>query len=203
MNDIVGNVNESLRLPTILPLFRSEVQFRVLGELFTNPGLELAIGELADRIGHARPTVSHEVARLVEAGLLSSRREGNRTLVAAALETTFSDDLRSLLTKAYGPIHAIRERFSDLPVTYVAVFGSWAARWRGTPGLPPNDIDLLVVGDATYDQVWEAAADLSAQLGIEVNPVLRSPDRWGTDDSPFADEVRDGSLVPVIDGTTV
>jgi predicted nucleotidyltransferase len=195
-------MNASLTLPTILPLFRSEVQFRVLGETFTNPGLELAIGELADRIGHARPTVSHEVARLIEAGLLSSRREGNRTLVTAALGTPFSADLRSLLAKAYGPIPAIKDRFSDLPVTYVAVFGSWAARWSGAPGPPPNDIDLLVVGDASYEQVWEAVADLSTQLGIEVNPVLRSPDGWAADDSPFANEVRDGPLVPVIGGST-
>lgn len=192
-------MNHSGTLPTILPLFRSEVQFRVLGELYTAPGVVLAVGELAARIGHARPTVSHEVAWLVEAGLLESRREGNRTLVWAALDTVFSDDLRSLLAKAYGPLAAIRERFSDLPVTFVAVFGSWAERWAGIPGPPPNDIELLVVGDATYEQVWEAAADLSAQLGVEVNPVLRTVAAWMADDSPFAAELRNRPLVPAIE----
>lgn len=192
-------MNATATLPTVLPLFRSEGQFRILGELFTNPGLEVTIGELAQRVEQARPTVSHEVARLVEAGLLDTRREGNRTLVRAEQDTTYSGDLRSLLTKAYGPLAAIRDRFDDLPVTLVAVFGSWAERWTGSPGPPPNDIDLLVVGDVSYEQVWEAVADLSSRLGIEVNPVLRDPDGWAQDDTPFATEVRNGPLVPAID----
>lgn len=33
------------------PLFRTDAQFRVLGELYTNPGLEATVGALAGRLG--------------------------------------------------------------------------------------------------------------------------------------------------------
>lgn len=50
------------------PLLRTDVQFRVLGELFTNPGLETAVGVLAERVGAPQATVSREVARLADGG---------------------------------------------------------------------------------------------------------------------------------------
>lgn len=80
----------------------------------------------------------------------------------------------------------------------VAIFGSWAARWRGDPGPPPNDIDLLVVGDVEYAEVWDRAAELSSQLGLEVNPVIRTVEEWEGEDSGFATAVRTGPLVTVI-----
>ena len=197
----VHNVNGDSAQPSILPLFRSDAQFRILGELFTNPGLELPISELADRVHVSRPTTSREVARLSEAGLVATRPEGNRTLVRARTAGAILADLRALLAKVYGPVAAIRDAFVDLPVEQVRIFGSWAARWRGEPGPPPNDVDVLVVGDAAYEQVWDAAARLSSLVGLEVTPVLRTPAEWAEDDSPFAQQVRARPSVVVIDRT--
>lgn len=201
MDANVQKVNASSAQPSILPLFRSEAQFRILGELFTNPGLELPISELADRVDVSRPTTSREVARLAEAGLVASRHEGNRTLVRARTTGAILDDLRSLLAKVYGPVAALRQAFADLPVAQVLIFGSWASRWTGEPGPPPNDVDVLVVGDVAYEDVWEAAARLSSALGIEVTPVLRTSQEWADDASPFAEQVRARPSVVVIDRT--
>lgn len=197
MNGMVRVVNEST-VPSVLPLFRSEVQFRILGELFTHPSLELAVGELADRIGHPRPTVSHEIARLVEAGLVLRRQQGNRSLIRAATDTSVADDLQSLLAKTYGPLAELREAFSALPVAYVAIFGSFAARWNGEPGPPPNDIDVLVVGDLDYETLWDITARLSRKLGIEVNAILRDAETWDDDDTPFSRAIKQGHVVDIV-----
>ncbi|HEX9765943.1 MAG TPA: hypothetical protein VGA36_04210, partial [Nitriliruptorales bacterium] len=143
-------------------------------------------------------TVSHEVARLVEAGLLRRRREGNRSLIRAATDTSVSDEIRSLLTKTYGPVAELRSTFERLPVSYVAVYGSYAARWHGEPGPPPNDIDVLVVGDLDYETLWDATARLSRRLGIEVNAVLRDPAAWADDDTPFSHAIKQGPVVEII-----
>jgi len=45
---------------------------------------ELAIGELAELLGESQPNVSRHAAALRQAGLLSDRREGTRTLVRVA-----------------------------------------------------------------------------------------------------------------------
>ncbi len=198
MNAIVQVMNDTVSSPNVLPIFKSEVQFRILGELFTHPDLEVALGELAQRIDRPRPTVSHEIARLVKAGLVIRRSDGNKALLRAALHTPVSEDLRSLLSKTYGPLAALRDAFSELPVSHVAVFGSFAARWRGEPGPPPNDIDVLVVGDVDYETLWDLTAKLSRKLGIDVNAVLRRADAWETDDSAFANAVKRGHVVDVI-----
>ena len=180
------------------PLFRTEAQFRLLGELFTNPELEVTVGELGHRVELPQATVSREVARLADAGLLRVRREGNRTLVTAKMDASIAPDLRSLLGKLYGPPAVIRAALGSMHgVTKAVIFGSWAARWKGTPGPPPRDVDLLVIGDVDYGQVWSMAAEVSRRLGIDVNPTIRARNEWENDTSGFAQEVKTGPLVDV------
>lgn len=180
------------------PLFRTDVQFRVLGELFTNPGLETTVGVLAERVGAPQATVSREVARLADGGLVRIRREGNRTLVTAAVEASIASELQSLLGKLYGPPARIREALAAVPgVQQALIFGSWAARWQGAAGPVPRDIDVLVVGEVDHDAVWTAAAELTRELGIEVNPTIRTPAEWQQDPTGFAQQVREGPQVDV------
>ena len=140
------------------------------------------------------------MARLAEAGLVATRPEGNRTLVRAPTTGAILADLRSLLAKVYGPVAALREAFRDLPVEQVVIFGSWAARWTGEPGPPPNDVDVLVVGDAAYEQVWDAAARLSSALGSRSRPCCarQTSGRRTTRPSPpgAGTAVRDGDRPP-------
>src|SRR5271166_4861144 len=60
---------------------------------------ELSIGELAELLGESQPNVSRHAAALRQAGLLSDRREGTRTLVRvpvdAARDAVVADALAS------------------------------------------------------------------------------------------------------------
>ena len=182
----------------VVPLFRTEAQFRVLGELFTNPGLETTVGALAERVGVPQATVSREVARLAEAGLVRTRREGNRTLACAELESSIAAELQALLAKLYGPAVRIRAALEAVPgVERAVIFGSWAARWHGGAGPVPADVDLLVIGEVDHDAVWTAAAELTRELGIAVNPTIRTSEEWEQDPTGFARQVKDGPQVDV------
>ena len=182
----------------LLPLFRSEAQYRLVGELFTEPGREVSVGDLAQRIQASHATVSREVARLRAAGLLRSRDEGRRRLVSAATDTPVFEPLRDLMSKVYGVPAVIGEEFSHLEAR-VAIFGSWAARWSGRPGKTPNDVDVLVVGDVNPTAAWEAAARATSRLGIEVNVVVRDQREWEDDQSGFAAEVSQQPLIEISD----
>lgn len=60
---------------------------------------EQSVGELARETGRRQPTVSQQLARLSRAGLVASRREGNRVLYRVAdpyLERICSAVCRSL-----------------------------------------------------------------------------------------------------------
>jgi DNA-binding transcriptional ArsR family regulator len=185
-----------------VPIFRNDAQFRLLGELFTNPSLEVTVGELQRRLRLPQATVSREVASLRKAGLVRVRREGNRTLVTANTDTSIAPELRSILSKLYGPTSRIRAALADARgLTRAAIFGSWAARWAGEAGPPPRDIDLLVIGDVNYGEIWSLAADLSREFGIDVNPTIRTAEEWDRDRSGFAQQVKNGPLVDVTPDT--
>lgn len=196
MNDIIQLVNELARgALALLPIFRSEAQYRLLGELFTNAGREYSIGELAGLVGTSQPTVTREVKRLVEAGLLEARDEGRRRLVSAREDTPVFAPLRDLLSKVYGVTAVVAEEFRHLEAQ-ILIFGSYAARWFGEPGSTPRDVDVLVLGDVDPLDAWDAAARASSRLGLEVNVVVRDHEAWEQDGSGFAQQVK---LRPMID----
>jgi len=76
------------------------------------------------------------------------------------------------------------------------VYGSWAARYRGQDGDVPRDVDVLVVGDADEDDLYDAARAAERRLGREVS-IRRVPaSAWrepGAD--PFLAAVRSRPLV--------
>lgn len=184
----------------LLPIFRSDTQFRILGELFTAPReATFSVGEMTSRAGVSQASASRELDRLEQAGLVLSERRGNQRLVRANERSPVADDLRSLLTKLYGAPARIRSALASLDgIAEAYLFGSYARRLTGEPGTVPNDIDLLVLGDVAIDDVWTVAAELSRELRIEVNPVVRSSTEWEDDRSGFATDVKSQ---PVIDVT--
>lgn len=188
-------MNRSVRAAVaLLPIFRSQAQYRLVGELFTNPGREFAIGELALVVDASHATVSREVTRLEEAGLVRSHGEGRRRLVAAQRNTPVFEPLRDLMAKVYGVPAIVAEEFR-FPGAKVAIFGSWAARWAGRPGPVPRDVDVLVVGDVDPTEAWEAAAAATGRLGMEVDVVVRTAAEWEDDPTGFAEQVKTSPLI--------
>ncbi|HET9773041.1 MAG TPA: helix-turn-helix domain-containing protein [Acidimicrobiia bacterium] len=188
--------------PPLLPLFRSEHQLRLLGELFVYVGEPRSVSELAAATAIPQATVSREVARLEEAGLLRSARRGRLRLVEPNDQLPYHHDLRSLLLKTIGPVAVLRQELSGLSgVDEAYVYGSWAARYHGEPGPAPRDIDLVVIGDPDLDALYAACRRAERELRIDVNPVVRSPAEWQRRQPGFLADVRKGALVSVVQGS--
>lgn len=184
------------------PIFRSETQFRLLGELFVRPDREWTLGDLAGRIGSSASAVSREVDRLAAAGLVTAVRRGNQRIVTARMESPVAEDLRQLLLKSYGPAPVITRLLAGVTgVDEARIFGSWAARAAGEPGQSPNDVDLLVIGEMEPMEIYEVARKATQELGLEVNPVIRTRQEWQQDQTEFARTVREGITVDVTPAT--
>ena len=182
--------------PRLAPIFRSDVQLRVLGATYLEPERLFTILELVERTGKPQPTVAREVERLTEAGLVESElRSGRRTVWAATTSPIF-EELKSLLNKTIGPKTVIEDQLSGLRgLDRALIYGSWAARFHGEPGPQPNDIDVLVVGTPDVATV-RAAADKATQiLGRDVNVSILTPKEWADAKSGFIRTVKDGPLV--------
>ena len=62
--------------------------------------MELSVGEIAQVLGHSQPRVSQHVARLVDAGLVERRKEGNSVYLRAVGGSPMADALARLLALA-------------------------------------------------------------------------------------------------------
>src|SRR5581483_10945987 len=184
--------------PPLLPLFRSEHQLHLLGELFVYAAQARSVAELAAATGIPQATVSQEVARLDEAGLVRSARRGRLRLVEANDRLPYYPELRSLLLKTIGPAAVLsRELAGAGGIDRAFIFGSWAARYHGEPGPAPNDIDLMVIGEPDLDELYAACRRAEAEIHLDVNPVVRSKSEWRHRGSGFLAGVRKGPTVSV------
>ena len=75
------------------------------------------------------------------------------------------------------------------------MIGSWAARYLGEAGRAPNDVDVLVVGDADRDLVDDAAQRAEERIGMPVQATVRTRAQWRSERGSFVREVKSRPLV--------
>ncbi len=184
--------------PALLPVFRSQHQAELLMWLYLHPETEYGVSDLAEWLGVPLSTLHREVVRLDEAGLIASRTLGRNRLIRADTAHPAAKALTMLLEVTFGPRVVIAEEFAIPGASQVVIFGSWAARYAGEAGPPPNDIDVLVVGKVDRADVYEAADRVSARLGIEVNPVVRSARQWADPEDALVKQIRASAHTEVL-----
>ncbi len=180
----------------MLPIFRSRHQAELLTLLYLHPAQEQTVTELAEHVGVPLTTMQREVGRLLRAGLLSGRKVGRAYLIRAMVPGCYARPLTELLTLAFGPHLLIEQEFAALTdADAIAIFGSWVSRYLGESGAPPNDIDVMVIGRPPRSEVYEAAERVERRLGIQVNPVLITHDRWTQAVDPLVEQIQSSPMV--------
>lgn len=184
--------------PVLLPVLRSRGQAELLCAILANPKREWTLADLAHVSSQSLPTVQREVERAEQAQLVSSRRVGRSRLVSAG-DSRLVSLLGELLLMSFGPRFVIAEEFGALKgVQRLFIYGSWAARYAGSEGPPPADIDVLVIGSADFGDVVVAATAASNRLKIDVNPTIQSHTWWkASSGSGFREEIRRRPLVEI------
>lgn len=165
--------------PALMPIFRSQHQGELLAKLLMDETQEYTLSELARELEVPLATLQREAQRLAVAGLIKDRKQGRNRLVSANPANPATGPLTALVMLSFGPHAVIAEEFALEDVQKVVIFGSWAARYAGEQGPPPNDIDVLVIGDDVGKLGLYAAAERAEKrIGKSVNPVLCSTASW-------------------------
>jgi predicted nucleotidyltransferase len=139
------------------------------------------------------------VRRLAEHGIVTVTPIGRTRLVEANTALPWYRELRALLVQTVGPPALLASALSGgSGVDAAYIFGSWAARFNGSPGLFPRDIDLVVIGEPAMRVLNTSLRRVERALHVEINPVIVSRDEWdhATRDS-FLGQIREGPLVPI------
>lgn len=185
------------RAPLLAPIFRSENQARLLTELVLF-GSELSIRDLSATISVPYATVHDEVSKLLDAGILRSRTVGRTRLVSADPESPLTSPLREILAVATGPRAELTRRLQEVPgIESAFLYGSFAARTAGVGGPPPQDIDLMVIGTPSAEDVYAACEEVSELAKRPVNPTILTASEFAHD-SGFLETVRSRPAVPLI-----
>ncbi len=152
--------------PAELPLFRSDLQARLLSALVLEPEARLTGADLARLTGAARATVHRELHRLLDAGMLEREQVGRATVYRAATASPLFEPLRMLLERTVGVEPELSRRLATLDgVEAAAVFGSWASRRAG----PDSDVDVLVVGEVDRAALLVAIREVEQRAGREIS----------------------------------
>ena len=157
-------------------LFPNQYRRKVLALLMMNPQKWLHLRELARLTGASAGTLKKELDALMAVGLLRLQRVGNQTQFSANVDHPVFPELSGLVKKTIGLRDVLTLALEPLSsqVEVAFVFGSMAKATEG----PQSDVDLLVIGEATFGQVANAVYDAQLALAREVNPKVMSRGEW-------------------------
>ena len=185
--------------PTLLPLLRSQAQGDIIAHIMLDPEHDHSASEIAASLGLSLSTVSREVARLVDAGLLAVSTRGNTRLLRVQTDNPVYRPLADLMAVTFGPVPVLRRLLAGVPGIEAAfIYGSWAARHAGQPGSVPGDIDLLVIGSPDRHLLADVVEEAERALRREVNTRRLSKAAWEAEEGPFTSTVTARPMVEIV-----
>lgn len=185
--------------PSLAPILRSDAQGRILACVLADPDTTHSLSDLVARARTSMPTVSREVGRAEQAGLVITEKVGSSRQVRANVGHPLHDAVRQIILATYGLPKVVAEELANLEAAdAVILFGSWVARYLGEPGRAPNDIDVLVIGDADRDLVDDAAERVERRIGMPVQATVRTREQWDSEQEDFIREVKSRPLLVVL-----
>ena len=185
--------------PSLAPVLRSDAQGRILARVLADPEKSYSLSELVTWSKTSMPTVTREVRRAEEAGIVVTEKVGPIRFVRAGVDHPLYSSVRRIILATYGPPIVVAEEFADVEgADAVVLFGSWAARYGGEPGRAPNDVDVLVVGSADRDVVDDAAQRVEQRIGMPVQTTVRTRSQWQSGRESFIREIKSRTMLPVL-----
>ncbi|MEY2838430.1 MAG: hypothetical protein RJB60_729 [Pseudomonadota bacterium] len=161
---------------SIISVLLPEYRRRVLGLMLLRPDEALHGREIARRTGLPAGTVTRELTRLAEVGLLRRDKRGNQQVYSANPQCPIFQELASILRKTSGLADVLRLALAPAvgQIQCAFVFGS-VAQGRETSG---SDVDVMIVGVMDFAQAVSLLYPAQAQLGREVNPKVYTPEEF-------------------------
>jgi predicted nucleotidyltransferase len=153
-------------------LLFGQTRSQILALLLGAPDESFFTRQIARQIATSVGTVQRELTRLADTSLIVRSVLGSQVFYRANRDHPIFPELRALLAKTMGVFELLKRALSPLSprIDFAFVYGSVA---RGDDKAA-SDIDLMVVGRVSLDDVLDALAPLEKQLRRPVNPTIYS-----------------------------
>ena len=173
MSTIVLLMSAMIPPSSLGELLLGRTRLSILALLLDHPERRLYLRQIVRLSGAAQGGVQRELSFLVGAGILLKTREGNLAYFQANRTAPVFEELRGLVRKTAGIPELLRAALLPLSpsIERAFIYGS-VARGEETAR---SDIDLMVIGNASFADVVAAVSPLQETLGREVNPTVFDP----------------------------
>ena len=160
----------SSRKDTLSSALFGKTRRAILALLYAHPDETFYLRQIARFVEGGQGGVQRELQRLTEAQIIRRTVRGRTALYEANRDCPIFPELHGLVLKTAGVVEVIKAALTPVSdrIQVAFVYGSVA---RSQPK-PRSDIDLLVVGPASFGEVAEALMDAQSRLGRDVNPTV-------------------------------
>jgi uncharacterized protein len=165
-----GVIITAMTQPLLAQLFGSKLRSRLIGWMMTHVDERFFVRQLTAILGEDSTNVSRELARLSRMGILTSQKEGKQKYYQVNRECPIFPELRGLAVKTMGLTDVLRQCLSEIShqIKTAFIYGSFARSDEGKT----SDVDVMVIGDATFAEVVAALGSAQQDLGREINPTV-------------------------------
>lgn len=147
----------------------------VLSVLLARPENRLYQRQIAQLAGLRLLQAQRALRALADLGVLLAQREGNRVYYSPDPSCPILPELTAMVLKTAGLADVLQEALTGVEgIALAFIFGSMA---KGT-GDAKSDVDLLIVGDASFADISAALLSAQERLGREVTPTVYSPEEF-------------------------
>lgn len=184
---------------TLGDLLFGQTRGRILALLYGVPDQTFFVRQIARQIGTSVGSVQRELETLSEVGLLDRTAIGRQVFYQANRNHPAFIEVGSLIAKTSGIYHQLRSGLAPLAehITFAFVYGSIA---RGIEDAE-SDVDLMIVGNVTLDDVLAQLTPAEKAIGRPINPTVYSLKEFKTktkDGNHFLTSVLQGKKMLLI-----
>ena len=153
----------------------SDYRRRILALLLLGPDEHFHVREISRLTGVPAGSLHRELKLLTDAGLLSRQAMGNQVRYRSDRDCPIFPELAGIFRKTSGLADIVRSALQPLSpaITAAFIFGSVA---KGEEQAT-SDIDVCIIGTASFTDVVVALAEMRQKLGREINPVVMPPEQ--------------------------
>ena len=143
------------------------VRQQILAATLLSPERPWYLSELAAHLRTSPSSLQRELEALAKSGILQRRQEGRRIYYRAETASPVFAELRDLFSKTAGVVPLLQAELEAFgpKITWAAIYGSIA---RGEERAQ-SDLDLLIVGAVSLQDLLPALRRVERQFGREVN----------------------------------
>jgi uncharacterized protein len=140
----------------------------VLSLLYGSSDQSFYLRQLARLTGLGIGALQRELEALSQAGIIERTPRGTHIFFKANAACPIFQELKGIVTKTIGIGEVLRKALEPLAgrVRWAFIHGS-TAKGRETAA---SDVDMIIIGDATFEEIISALQEAQEKTGREINP---------------------------------